>query len=486
MGYRSRQRSSIALLQRMGFGLGAPEEPAGVREEYAPGDVIAGRYRVLDAKRGGFGCVYICKAVGHATGWSGDLVALKTPLRAENVGRFCDEAANWISLGAHPNLVYAYYVTRIGDRPFVVMEYIADAVTLAAEIASKGASWRLAVTAGLGVARGLAHCQRVAHLAHGDIKPANILVTPEGVAKVIDIGLSLRGVKNRPWSNDDEFCGTDGFIAPEMVRRHGGRSQAADVFAFGVTLFQAATGRWPFPHHRAGRGRVPATDPRQYVRDLPASLAGLINECLRANPAKRPSSFARLAERLAELHRALLGEEPRLASPPNVPDREVDALVNVAVSWLNLDEPERARAAALRAVGLEPGDSDARIALGSVHEQCEAYREALASYQVAHELDPDDITPMVSCARVQAKLGDAADARRWMDAALRVSAARAEYAPLDAISGLVVDALPPEQAREICDAILRDMPDAATTLKNRANLLRSEFDGVPRDRQKTT
>jgi serine/threonine protein kinase len=452
---------------------GDSPKPVHAEETYGPGDVIDGAYQVLEAKHGGFGCVYICNVVRGALRGEGGPVALKTPLRkclddTNDFARFFDEAANWISLGAHPNIVYAYSLTKIGHLPFVVMEYVPGAVTLASAIDSRGADWRFALRVGLGVARALAHAQRVAQLVHGDLKPANILVTPEGGAKVIDFGLSIRSSGG---DADTLLCGTKGYIAPEMYLGRTGRSQAADIYAFGVTLFQTATQQWPFPLDRPQLNcAVAPPDPRALATDLPEALATLIRECL-GDLATRPESFARLAERLEALHEPLLGEGPRFVSLSSLPD-QVGALVNVATAWQNLDQLDKARAAVMRAVKLDPLDSNAHVAMATVHDLCKDYRGAYVSYQRAHELAPNDLRPVVGCARVLDKMGELQSAQEWMATALRLSFKRDQYGPLDIISGLIVDSLPSEEALQVCNAIVDERPDAASTWNNRSILLR--------------
>ena len=82
------------------------------------------------------------------------------------------------------------------------------------------------------MARGLAHAFKEEQLVHGDLKPANVLITAEGVAKVSDFGLSLTGGDTGPAGL---IAGTDGFMAPEMIARRSGRPAHSIIRTMGNT-----------------------------------------------------------------------------------------------------------------------------------------------------------------------------------------------------------------------------------------------------------
>ncbi|TMQ05302.1 MAG: serine/threonine protein kinase [Deltaproteobacteria bacterium] len=379
----SKPEDSLALLRRLGIGVPESGAPSAAPGGYSKGDVINGEYRVLDAKEGGFGRVYLCEDLEPERRARGNrLVALKTPLRLRlakgtDIDLFYAEAANWISLGSHSNIVYAWGFVEIARMPFVAMEYIENAVTLADEIDAGRTDWRVALRIGLGVARGLAHAQAEASLVHGDVKPLNILITPAGAAKVTDFGLSLID----PGGDDPvdgAICGTRGYIAPEMHRGNSGRSQPADMFAFGVTLFQTVTRRWPFPPGGPGPGPASAPpDAREFTPQVPAEVALLIAECLRSAPALRPPSFASLAERLESLHRRLLRTGPSTDASPDAPPRS-EALVNAASSWHNLGQWDKARGVAKQAIAADRTNWKAHTELGCIFVSARDYSEALA------------------------------------------------------------------------------------------------------------
>jgi tetratricopeptide (TPR) repeat protein len=438
---------------------------------FKPGEVIGGRYEVLRLHGGGFGLVYVCRQLGpEAYERSQNLVALKTPLprhlaHAAMREMFLAEAAHCVALGPHPNLVLAYGVEEYNRLPFLVLEYIPNARSLADELAAGRADWRTAVRVGLGTARGLAF----AGLVHGDLKPQNLLIGPDGAAKVADFGLSLTADEQ---AEEGVLIGTQGFYAPEMLAGRPERTAATDVYAFGVTFFVTATGEMPHP---CGEARVslqrPAPDPRTFNPDIPAAFAALLLRCLARDPARRPAGFAELAAELAVLHRTLLGVEPAADPAPDAPAR-ADALVNAAQTWLNLGRPDKARAAARQALVQNPRNWKAHTALGSVHFQAGEHSAARASFTAAHEFDDEAVEPILGAANASHHLGQPDEARRWLGLAVKRCAARGQFAPLDSASLLIIELLAEKDAYNLVHRILSDNPRAAITWNNRAVLLR--------------
>src|SRR5262245_31804063 len=163
---------------------------------WKPGDVILDLYEVQEVfTGGGMGLVY---KVRHR-GWNVDL-AVKSPrpeliARAGAAENFEREAETWVNLGLHPHAVSCYYVRRLGGIPRVFAEY-AEGGSLADWIRSgklyEGGLER-ALERILDVAIQFAWGLHYAHeqgLVHQDVKPANVLMTPDGTAKVTDFGLA--------------------------------------------------------------------------------------------------------------------------------------------------------------------------------------------------------------------------------------------------------------------------------------------------------
>lgn len=170
---------------------------------------------------------------------------------------------------------------------------------------------------------------------HGDLKPSNIVLAAGGHPYLIDFNLSGRaGEKNR-------YGGTLPYLAPERVGRlldpgaDAGDGRAADVYAFGAVLHEALTGRVPFPPLEGGDLKEIAADlhrrqlavaPRLRAVGVPRGLARLVDECLAADPARRPTA--------AELDRRLGRYVRRRVRRARVALAVVTVLVGSAVAWV--------------------------------------------------------------------------------------------------------------------------------------------------------
>lgn len=438
---------------------------------FQPGQLIGGRYEVQRLHHGGFGAIYICRYLGpEHYARSDNLVALKTPLPRhladpEMCERFLEEAAHCVALGPHPNLALAYGVEEHNRLPFLVLECIPGDRSLADAIVAGATDWRTALRTGLGMARGLAF----AGLIHGDLKPANVLLGPDGAAKIADFGLSLTTGEA---ADPRLLAGTRGFMAPEMLAGRSGRSVAADVYAFGVTLYAAATRCLPFPAEGSDRClTAPAPDPRELAPDLPAEFAGFILCCLERDPRRRPAGFAEIARDLERLHRRLLDAEPPVDPAPDAPLR-AHALVNVAQTWLNLGRPAHALAAARDAVAADANNWKAHNVLGLAQLEDGDHRAAARAFDRAAEFAPREPAPAGNSALAAWRAGDKAAAREHLVRATKLAHDAGRMGELDCVSQLAIELLEERDAYNFIHAVLAADPQAALTWNNRAVLMR--------------
>lgn len=181
---------------------------------------------------------------------------------------------------------------------------------------------------------GLAHALRSIHsagLIHRDLKPSNILLTIDG-PRVIDFGIAraLDTVTDAGLTRTGSLIGSPGFMAPEQVR--GERVTAAcDVFCLGSVLAYASTGRLPFSgadnEVHALLFRIAQEEPD--LTGVPVDLVDLVRDCLRKDPADRPTTDA-ILERLVE------GE----TAEPWLPGALIAQLGRHAVELLDSEDPE--------------------------------------------------------------------------------------------------------------------------------------------------
>ncbi|MFF9032154.1 serine/threonine-protein kinase [Streptomyces iakyrus] len=192
------------------------------------------------------------------------------------------------------------------------------------------------------LAAGLAHALKDIHAAgivHRDLKPSNVLVTIDG-PRVIDFGIAraLETVTDGGLTRTGALVGSPGFMAPEQVR--GDRiTPACDVFCLGSVLAYAATGALPFGTANSGvhalMFRIAQEEPD--LDGVPEGIADLVRDCLRKDPAARPS-LDRVLERTGADDTVADGR----ALDPWLPSALVAQLGRHAVRLLETEDPEGA------------------------------------------------------------------------------------------------------------------------------------------------
>jgi eukaryotic-like serine/threonine-protein kinase len=245
--------------------------------------------------QGAYGEVYAAEQKG------GKNVAVKildaTHARDEDaVERFKREGETAKRL-EHPNIVRVVDVGSSRARHYLVMELVAGG-SLERMMQREGSAEKVlpAITE---AARALAYAHGQG-VVHRDVKPANILLTRSGRAKVTDFGLA-RAVDHSSMTTEGRLLGTASYMSPEQVK--GERAGAAsDVYAVGVMIYEAISGELPFKSDtQIGflYQHAELAPPRPTVRPpFPNSLAEVALACLEKDPKDRPT-MARVAERLA-------------------------------------------------------------------------------------------------------------------------------------------------------------------------------------------
>ena len=266
--------------------------------------VLAGRYELFErVGEGGMSVVYKAKDK-----LLNRFVAIKI-LKPEfiNDPKFIDsfrrESQNAASM-THPNIVNIYDVGREGNIHYIVMELI-EGRALSDYIKEQGPMAYpkvIALSKQIAAALSFAHKN---HIIHRDVKPHNVMITPNGTAKITDFGIAKAVNAATIVDNTDGIVGSVHYFSPEQARG-GYVDEKSDIYSLGIVMYEMLTGQVPFDgdnpvnialQHINGE----MTPPSQVVSGVPPALEHIIMKCTDKYPVNRYASADELIEALNNL-----------------------------------------------------------------------------------------------------------------------------------------------------------------------------------------
>lgn len=280
-----------------------------------------------------------------------------TPEQKEDFTRECE---SWINLGLHPNIVSCYYVRTLGRIPRVFAEYV-EGGTLSDWIRDRSlyaGGHEDALERILDVAIQFASGLQYAHeqgLIHQDVKPANVVMTPEGIPKVTDFGLANARAATEEVIASQQLaqtlvvagCGfcTREYASPEQLRG-GSLTRRTDLWSWAVSVLQMFSRQFP----AVGEGApellemyLEEADGEDEVPKMPDGTVALLRQCLKYDPDERPRHMLEVIASLKKAYRQATGHEyPREDLDPA--ELLADGLNNRAVSLLDIGKREEAEA----------------------------------------------------------------------------------------------------------------------------------------------
>ncbi|MBN1311781.1 MAG: serine/threonine protein kinase [Anaerolineae bacterium] len=300
----------------------------------AENPILNERYRLIEQiGSGGMSVIYKAQDLEL-----GRMVAVKV-LRPSLVGdpefliRFKREAQAAANL-SHPNIVTVHDVGQDGPKThYIVMEYVTGQ-DLKRLIRSRGAfEVDAALAIVIEVCKGVGYAHR-AGLVHCDVKPQNILVTPDNSIKVTDFGIA-RALSGQPSEVEDMVWGSPHYFSPEQAAGEP-PTPASDVYSIGIVLFELLTDHLPFTgqdYHDLALAHLKAQPPS--ILDLNPVLPTELDRVIRKVLSKEPSARYRTADqlgRILEKYRQQ-GQQPTTAfivkpsvvspAPPEPPQEEM-------------------------------------------------------------------------------------------------------------------------------------------------------------------
>jgi len=375
-----------------------------------PDALLGGRYevgRVLG--EGAFGVVTL--AYDHEAKVGCALKTLRDDYWADRQARatFEKEAGVWAGLERHPYLVRAHAVEEIGGSIYLAMDYVAPEEpglgSLEGHLARRPPSLARSLRWGIQLCHGMEHANARGIRCHRNVKPSNILVGQDGAVRVSDFGLA--GARLGPGrgpgsvlpadpSRADTVFGTPTHMPPEQFTSAAACDVRSDVYAFGVVLYQMASGgSLPFlalvelgrPQERAARfwqemGRLHADAPPP---PLESPLFPVIRRCLEKDPARRFPGFAELRGELAALLKREANEE---VTPPPRDELQAWEWIDKGLSLSALERFDEAARGFERAIAIQGGNAVAWNGKGSALQRLGRRDEALASFEEALVRNP--------------------------------------------------------------------------------------------------
>jgi len=259
--------------------------------------------------------------------------------------RLLKEARTASSLDhAHIGVIHGIEETPDG-RIFIVMAYY-EGESLSQRIRRGPIPFREAVDIAIQIAQGLAEAHS-RNIIHRDVKPSNVMITSQGVAKIVDFGLA-RVVSTPSTSQTGGTTGTVGYMSPEQTLGKA-VDPRTDIWALGVILAEMVTGQNPFRRETAPSMIVAIlNEPPRPLDGVPIELQQIVYRALSKDPAHRYQNCVELLADLTRVRDAL--PEPAAAVDPSAPTRsirpaEFQKYVEHAShsAWLPAPQPTRTR-----------------------------------------------------------------------------------------------------------------------------------------------
>lgn len=256
---------------------------------------IPGYEIVGELGRGGMAIVYKARELALDR-----FVAIKLLLAGRTASRRLLERfqveAEAIAQLQHPNIVQIHGSGVVDETPYLVLEFISGT-----NFKERIAARPMAVREVAELVEIIAEATEYAHqhdVIHRDLKPSNVLLTNDGVPKIVDFGLAKRS-DDSALTLSGETLGTASYMAPEQAK-NGPVGPASDVYSLGAILYEGLTGRPPFLGNSSAETLIQVCHddlipPSRLRPKLPRDLEAICQKCLEKNPKRRYASAKMLA-----------------------------------------------------------------------------------------------------------------------------------------------------------------------------------------------
>lgn len=382
--------------------------------QYKPGDRIGGEYTVLKVfggeKQSGMGVVYLVQ--------NRELprpVVLKTfqrPLSADAKRQFMSEAHTWIRAGAHPNIVQAHWVREIANQLFVAAEYVAPDEegrnTLTHFLSEGQLRPEIVLLWAAQFCYGMDYARSKGVLAHRDIKPDNLMIDQTATLKVTDFGIAksidsdATTTKKQGWwlfrrpqavetvskTKTGSAMGTLPYMAPEQFLNAKAVDHRADIYSFGIILYQMVTGN-AYPYQIKSDSQDIGSEffqahSAQAPLPVDSPLMPIIARCLEKKPERRYATYDAFLADLGVVAKKLRIKLPRVVHVA----KEDEEIYAKAQSYVALGDKDRALKAINDYVSKYAENECGWTEKGRIHFERGEYPEGLAATKQSLEVNP--------------------------------------------------------------------------------------------------
>ena len=265
------------------------------------GKMLNNRYEILE-KIGNGGMATVYKAKCHVLNRYVAIKILRDEFTTDSefIKRFKTEAQAAASL-THPNIVSIYDVCNEDNLYYIVMELI-QGKTLKDIITEDGIlSWKWSVNIAIQIASALETAHKH-NIIHRDIKPHNIIITEDGMAKVTDFGIA-KAVSNSTITAFGTTIGSVHYFSPEHARG-GFTDEKSDIYSLGIVLYEMLTGKVPFDADTPvsvalKQVQEEAVEPIKYNSRIPVSVNKIILKAMQKDPNLRYQNATEMLEDLS-------------------------------------------------------------------------------------------------------------------------------------------------------------------------------------------
>lgn len=382
-------------------------------QQYKPGERIGGEYTVLKVfggeKQSGMGVVYLVQNREIPKP-----VVLKTfqqILSADAKRQFMLEAHTWIRAGAHINIVQAFWVREIAGQLFIAAEYVAPdddgRNNLTHYLNHDPLPQEITLLWAAQFCYGMDYARSRGVLAHRDIKPDNLMIDRDATLKITDFGLakstdSAEIAPKQEWwpfgkkqeiqsisqTKTGSVMGTLPYMAPEQFFNSKNADHRADIYSFGIILYQMITGNG-YPY--IIKSNSPDIDNEFYKAHtsqaplaIESPLMPIISRCLEKKLEHRYATYDALLDDLRAVAKKLQVKLPRVVHI----SKEDEDLYAQAQSYVALGDKDRALYVINDYVSRYSENECGWTEKGRIHFEREEYQEGLEATRQSLELNP--------------------------------------------------------------------------------------------------